>query len=135
MQPINFFSRSVFLDTLADTPTTPVTLNDVLVDAILDKKGDNVLLLDVRELCIFADYFLLCSADNERQLSAIAQSIAEEAKKQLHTLPLHIEGKEHDGWILADFGETIVHIFSTEQRNYYRLEELWRNAHTILHIQ
>lgn len=91
--------------------------------------------MDVTEQKVFTDYFLLCDADNERQLKAMAASVAEDAKKKADVRKLAIEGDPIDGWVLVDFGNLVVHLFSQEQRNYYKLEELWSMGHTVLRIQ
>ncbi len=110
-------------------------LAHLIVDTILEKKGSDITLLDIRDQAVFADYFLLCNGDNKRQLSTLANSIAEEAKKNARVLPLGIEGEPESGWLLVDFGDLIVHIFAPEKRNYYNLEELWSQAHTVLEMQ
>lgn len=108
---------------------------NVLVDAIIDKKGSDIMLLDVQGQCIFADYFLLCCGDNERQLRALAQNVVEEAKSEAGFRPIHqVEGRDEDGWLLVDFGHVIVHVFSPEMRQYYNLEELWQEAHTVMRM-
>ena len=107
----------------------------LLVDTILEKKGTDITLLDIREQAVFADYFLLCNGDNARQLGALANGIAEEAKKNARTLPLGVEGDPQSGWMLVDLGDLIVHVFAPEKRSYYNLEELWSLAHTVLEMQ
>ena len=110
-------------------------LAHTLVDSIIDKKGSNILLLDISEEAVFTNYFLICSGDNERQIQALADSIAQDAKEEGNILPIGREGESSSGWVLLDYGELIVHIFSPNQRNYYKLEELWSQAHTLLHMQ
>lgn len=110
-------------------------LAKILVDAIVDKHGSDILLLDVQPKCIFADYFLLCNGENDRQLRAMLNSVLEEAKKTAETLPNGVEGEPEGGWVLVDFGAVIVHIFAPETRRYYQLEELWRDARVIIRMQ
>lgn len=105
-----------------------------MVETILDKKGHDILLLDLREQSIFADYFLMCNAENERQLRALASSISQDAKKEAGINARGSEGNPESGWVLVDFGDVVVHIFAPEQRDYYRLEELWHDAHTVLQM-
>lgn len=105
------------------------------MDTILDKKGTNIVILDVSKQTVFTDYFLLCDADNERQLKALADAIAEDAKKKAGTHKWAVEGDPASGWVLVDFGDLVVHVFSEEQRDYYKLEELWSKGHTVLRIQ
>lgn len=110
-------------------------LAHLLIDSILDKKGAEITLLDLREQTVFADYFLICCGDNDRQLKAIADSIAFDAKKNGRVYPATIEGDPETGWVLVDFGDLIVHVFLPEQREYYDLEGLWHNAHVVLQMQ
>jgi len=110
-------------------------LAHLLIDSILEKKGADITLLDLREQSVFADYFLICSGDNDRQLKAIAQTIAYEAKYNGRVYPVTIEGEPETGWLLVDFGDVIVHVFMPEQREYYDLEGLWNKAHVVLQMQ
>ena len=105
-----------------------------MVDAASDKKAQDIVLLDVRELSSLADYFIVCSAQVERQIRAIAEGI-EEAMDAVQVPPYHREGTAADGWVLLDYGDVIVHILSNEQRDYYRLEQLWDKAHTVVRMQ
>ncbi|MCA9962072.1 MAG: ribosome silencing factor [Anaerolineales bacterium] len=107
----------------------------LLVESILDKKGTNITLLDIRDQAIFADYFLLCNGENDRQLRALVDGIAEDAKKKAQVLPLGVEGEPQHGWILVDFGDLVIHVFSPIKRGYYNLEELWNRAHTVLQME
>lgn len=107
----------------------------MLVDSLIDKKGSDILLLDIRDQAVFTDYFLLCSGDSGRQLGALADGITEAAKKNLDLLPWGVEGDPEDGWVLVDYGGVIIHIFSPEQRRYYNLEQLWSQGHVLLRIQ
>lgn len=106
-----------------------------MVDTILDKKGGDVLLLDIRDEVIFTDYFLICNGENDRQLKALAESIAEDAKNKADLAPWGIEGEASSGWVLLDYGALIVHLFSPDKRVYYNLEELWSNGHIVLRMQ
>jgi ribosome-associated protein len=110
-------------------------LAHLLVDTILNKKGANIILLDIRDEAVFTDYFLICNGDNDRQLRTLADSIADDAKKKAELVPWGREGEASSGWLLMDFGDLIVHLFSPEKRNYYRLEELWTNAHVVFRLQ
>ncbi len=91
-------------------------------------------MLDARQICSFADYFVVCSSDSTRQMEAIWQEIRG-ILKQEGVIPYHSEGTADSGWILLDLGEVIVHIFSPSQRDYYRLDELWDKATPIIRIQ
>jgi ribosome-associated protein len=89
--------------------------------------------LDTREVCSFADYFVVCSGDSNRQLSTITDTINNELRK-LKVTPSHFEGNPESGWILMDYGDVIVHIFSPFERDYYQLEKLWEKAPTKVRI-
>jgi ribosome-associated protein len=106
-----------------------------LVETILDKKGGDIVLLDIRDDALFTDFFLICNGESNRQLKALAEGIAEDAKKKAEKLAWGIEGEAESGWILIDYGDLIVHLFSPETRAYYNLEELWRGAHVVLRMQ
>ncbi|MCB9418387.1 MAG: ribosome silencing factor [Ardenticatenaceae bacterium] len=107
----------------------------MLVDTILDKKGSDITLLDIRDQALFADYFLICNGENEKQLNALANTIRDKAKQEGKVLAYGVEGDPQSGWMLVDFGDLIVHIFSPYQRTYYDLEELWNEAHVVLRMQ
>jgi ribosome-associated protein len=104
------------------------------VDIASDRKASDVLLLDIREVTTIADYFVICSANNPRQIQAIADTLEEELEKQ-GAKALHREGIAEAGWILLDFGDVIIHIFGTKEREYYRLERLWSQAKTVVYLQ
>jgi ribosome-associated protein len=105
------------------------------VESVLDKKGEGILLLDIRDQAIFTDYFLLASADSSRQLQAIADGLLETAKKKADIRPWGVEGEPESGWMLVDFGDVVVHLFEPEKREYYNLEDLWREAHVVVRMQ
>ena len=98
------------------------------VAAALDKKAFNLDVLSVGGLTSIADYFILMSANNERQSQAIADSILERLKTELRVKPLLVEGTTPGRWVLLDFGDFIVHIFTEDVRRFYGLERLWGDA-------
>ena len=104
------------------------------VDAAGEKQAGNIVLLDAREVCSFADYFIICSGDSERQLRTIYDEI-EHALKKAGVLPHHHEGTVDSGWLLLDYGDVIIHVFGAREREYYKLDELWHEARTVLRIQ
>ncbi len=106
----------------------------MLVDTIVDKKGSNIILLDIRDQATFADYFLICNGENTRQIDALAEEIAIKAKQQIKQTTVGIEGNASSGWILIDLGDLVVHVFSPEQRNYYQLEDIWDQAHIVMRM-
>jgi ribosome-associated protein len=82
----------------------------------------------------FADYFIICSGTSSRMLDALAKNVQESVKSK-YSLSSSIEGKPENGWMIIDAGDIIVHLFAPEQRNYYRLEELWNKGKVLVKIQ
>lgn len=109
-------------------------LAHLLVDLISDKKGEDILMLDTRPVSVIADYFVIATADNARQMKAIADDIHRQLKKY-HILPLGIEGTSESGWVLLDYNGVIVHLFSRAMRDFYHLEELWAHAPVVVRMQ
>jgi ribosome-associated protein len=107
----------------------------MLVDTIVDKKGSDIILLDIRDYASFADYFLIGNGENERQLKTLAEDIALKAKNNAGTNALGIEGLASAGWVLIDFGDLVVHLFSPQMRDYYGLEDIWNDAHVVMRMQ
>jgi len=92
------------------------------------------MLLDARGVCSFADYFVICSGDSERQIKTIYEEIGH-ILKQANILPHHREGTVDSGWLLLDYGSVIVHIFTSFEREYYQLDKLWSQAIPVVRIQ
>ena len=104
------------------------------VEAASNKQADNIVMLDTKQVCSFADYFVICSGDSPRQIEAIRQEIRDKLKSD-DIVPFHIEGGADSGWVLLDLGDVVVHIFSPSQRDYYRLDDLWQEATPVIRIQ
>ena len=104
------------------------------MESASDKQADNIVMLDTRRICYFADYFVICSGDSDRQIEAIREEI-NKTLKQEGVVPHHSEGTADSGWVLIDLGGVIVHLFSPQQRDYYRLDELWNEAAPVIRIQ
>jgi ribosome-associated protein len=105
-----------------------------IVGVIADNKGEDVLLLDIRDISILADCFVIGSTTSERQADAIVEDIRREMKQAFNVKPLHVEGDAASGWILIDYGGVVVHLFAPELRSYYDLEGLWREARVIVRV-
>jgi ribosome-associated protein len=105
------------------------------VDLLADKMGEDIILLDIREQTIIADFFVICSGTSERQTRAMIDGIAQEMKQQHGIIPLHVESDAGNGWVLIDYGAIMVHIFSPEARAYYDLENFWNEANVLLKMQ
>ena len=99
-----------------------------------EKQGTDIVMLDVRELCSFADYFVICSANSNRHMESIWQAIKVMMKSNGIT-PHHSEGTPDSGWMLADYGAVIVHIFAPPERDYYQLDKLWDQSIPVVRIQ
>lgn len=95
--------------------------------AAADKKANDVLILDMREVANFTDYFLICSGNSDRQVAKIQEAIEERLRK-FNLKPKRKEGERYRRWILLDYIDLVVHIFLQEDRDYYELERLWRDA-------
>ena len=88
-------------------------------------------MLDLTGITSFADYFVICTGANQRQVQAIADEVGMQLKKEAGELPISLEGYTQGEWVLADYGDLLVHIFSPKAREYYDLERLWRSAKTV----
>jgi ribosome-associated protein len=92
-----------------------------------EKKALNIRVLDLRGVSSFTDFFIICSGSNARQIQAIADEVGHQLKKA-GELPIGVEGYDTAEWVLADYGDFIVHVFSEKARGFYDLERLWRQA-------
>jgi ribosome-associated protein len=99
----------------------------IAVNAADDKKAHDLVILDISKITSFANYFLLCTGDSSRQMQAIADEI-EKKLKENGLRPSHVEGYRNSEWILMDYMDIVVHIFSKNARIYYDLERLWRDG-------
>ncbi len=106
--------------------------NDVLLaaEAARGKKALDLVVLDLRPLDSFTDFFVICSGRNVRQVQAIADAVEESLRKS-QVRPAHVEGFERAEWVLLDYFDFIVHVFSTERREFYALERLWGSAERV----
>lgn len=108
---------------------TELNLNDIIIDAILNLKGKNIVKLDMRRLQDApVDFFIICEGDSTTQVKSISENISKEVNEKLNTRPDHIEGAKQSQWILVDYFNTVVHIFHPEARRFYELEEMWSDA-------
>ncbi|MEO5859211.1 MAG: ribosome silencing factor [Pyrinomonadaceae bacterium] len=93
-----------------------------------EKKAEKMVALDLRPVASFTEFFVICSAANQRQVQAIADEISEQIKKQQKQSPVRIEGYSGAEWVLLDYGDFVFHIFDKDARDFYDLERLWRDA-------
>ena len=100
------------------------------IKALEDKKGEDIKVIDISEVSVLADYFIIASGSNTNQVQALCDNVHETLGKQ-GVYSRQIEGYEHANWILLDFGDIIVHVFDRENRLFYDLERIWRDGKVI----
>ena len=114
---------------VAKSKPIKVSLKDVIIDSILDKKGEDVVSLDLSSLPdAITDYFIICDATSRVQVKAIADHLIEKVKKETGEIPWQKEGFTNSEWILVDYVDIVIHIFLKETRDFYQLEDLWSDA-------
>ena len=91
-------------------------------------------MLDLKDIASFTDYFVVCNGTSDRMLDALAKTVVEEIRSQ-HKKKGRVEGEARDGWLVVDYGDVVVHLFSPDQRDYYQLEELWSEGKVLLRLQ
>ena len=106
-----------------------------IVEIASDKQATDIVLLDIRSIATVADYFVVMSTGSDRQLGAIVREMGESLRNDEGVRPLRVEGQSASGWVLMDYGDVVVHVFSAEQRGFYRLEELWSAAVPLVRMQ
>lgn len=102
----------------------------IAVEALEDKKGNDITILDISEISVLADYFIIAGGSNRNQIQAMSDSV-EEALGRAGYVPKQIEGYQSAGWVLLDFKDIIIHVFSKEDREFYDLERVWRDGKEI----
>lgn len=104
-------------------------ISEIIIHGIQEKKGNDIVRLDLRNIhSSVSDYYVVCHATSANQVKAIAQSVEEEVYKALQLDPWRKEGLQHGEWVLLDYVDVVVHIFKTEKRAFYGIEELWGDA-------
>jgi ribosome-associated protein len=110
---------------MSENGSDSLTLAERIAEIASDKKAIDVRLLDLRDVVGYTDYFVICSGNTERQAKAIHDAIHLELKSARGILPRRVEGEREARWILMDYLDCVVHIFTPEARSFYRLEQLW----------
>ena len=105
------------------------------MDVAADRQDSDILLLDLRAISPIADYFVICSGNSERQIEAIEREIVDQLRNVERVRPRQREGNAASGWVLLDYGDIVVHIFSVAEREFYHLEDLWSAAPTVVRVQ
>jgi ribosome-associated protein len=113
----------------------PLALSHSIVSILEEKKGEDILLLDLVGVCSFTDYFVICTGGSTRTLKALAEEVQLITKSSHSDISRNVEGDASSGWVLVDYGDVILHLFSPTLRDYYRLEDLWREGKILLRIQ
>lgn len=116
------------------TALQPADYAHLAVDVASDKQASDIVMLDIRHVSDFADYFVILTAESARQLETVAEELEKALEGRGATL-YRSEGSSHSGWVLLDFGDVIVHLFGPEQRDFYRLEAVWSRATEVVRIQ
>ncbi len=111
----------------------PGELARTAVELASEKQAEDIVMLDIRQLTGFADYFVILSAENRRQLQSLQEDIAKFLKDSGASLH-HKEGTAESGWMLLDYSDVIIHLFGVEERSYYQLDELWSGAAQVVRI-
>lgn len=121
--------------TAGGTRLNSTELAHKIVDLVEDKQASDIALLDLRQVSVLADYFVICTSESDRQTAAIVDSVAVDLKRD-GLLPLNpAEGGKGAGWTLLDYADVVVHVFDPPTRQFYSLEQLWKDAPVVLKIQ
>ena len=113
------------------SPAAPAELDErvrLALHAADEKKAHDLVVLDLREVASFTDYFVIASGTNVRQVQAVADAVQEQLRRQLNVKPARVEGYNTAEWVLLDYGDFILHVFEEKSRRFYDLERLWRDA-------
>ena len=102
-----------------------------IADLAQEKLASDVLILDMRPVCSYTDYFVVCTGNNPRQAKAIYDEVREGLKREAGAVPQRVHGERDAKWILADYLDVVLHVFTPEARDYYRLEELWADVPSV----
>ena len=105
-----------------------------IVDIASDRKAEDIVLLDIRPVAFFANYFVIMTGTTDRHITSLTTAISETLEEE-GIRPLQVEGTPAAGWVLMDYGDVVVHIFSPAQRSYYNLEKLWSEAPIVVRMQ
>lgn len=102
----------------------------IAYNAISDKKGENIKIIDISEVTVIADYFIICHGNNMPQVEAITDNVLDSLGRAGYSTK-RIEGQHGCGWVLIDYGNVVIHIFTKEDRMFYDLERIWRDGKTV----
>jgi ribosome-associated protein len=106
-----------------------------VIDVLAERQAEDIVLLDIAKVCDFADFFVIATGQNVRQLQTLQAYLATDLAAESGVSPTHQEGAADSGWILLDYGDLVVHLFSPVQRDYYDLEALWSKGTEVVRLQ
>jgi ribosome-associated protein len=109
-------------------------LAHTIVTALEDKKAENIVLMDLEKIAMFTGYFVICTGTSDRMLDALADGVIDKVR-ETYAIKGRAQGQSSSGWVLVDFGSVIVHCFAQETRDFYKLEELWKEGKVLLRLQ
>jgi ribosome-associated protein len=115
-------------------PPASSDLAQRIADLLSDRQAQDIVLMDISKVSTFTDFFVIATADNPRQMNALLESLDRDLRDE-GVRPRRKEGTPDSGWVLVDFGDAIVHLFSRDERAYYQLETLWSQGVSIVHLQ
>lgn len=116
----------------ADSPEASADLARRIAGIVDDKKGEDIVCLDVRDLVSYTDYLVIATVRNERQAKAVYDEVHLRLKQDLGLLPARVEGESEARWVLADYIDCVLHVFVPELRDRYRLDKLWGDAKSLV---
>ncbi|RJP49207.1 MAG: ribosome silencing factor [Anaerolineaceae bacterium] len=105
-----------------------------MVNSLEDKKGEDIILLDLKDIVSFTDYFVICTGTSDRMIDALANATMDDIRKK-YKKKAKKQGNSRDGWVVVDYGDVVIHLFSPDQREYYQIEELWEDGKVLLKLQ
>ena len=114
-----------------DQPLTPLEQARRIAGLAQEKLAEDVVILDMRPVCSYTDFLVIATGRNARQTKAIWDEVHERLKRDERVLPQHVEGVSEGSWIVGDFLDTVLHVFTPEARDYYRLAELWGDVPSV----
>jgi ribosome-associated protein len=114
-----------------DRPLTPIQQARRIAELAQEKLAADVVILDMRPVCSYTDYFVICTGQNSRQAKAIYDEVHERLKASGRVLPQSVAGVRESRWIVADYLDVVLHVFTPQAREYYRLEELWDDVPSV----
>ncbi|MSQ23527.1 MAG: ribosome silencing factor [Chloroflexi bacterium] len=110
-------------------------LAKLVVEMASDKLASDIVMLDLQTVSLIADYFVICSAGSERQIAAVRDDILKTVRNLDPKRRMRVEGDSSCGWVLMDLGDVVVHIFGTDERDFYALDRFWSDARPVVQVQ